>query len=157
MSKRDSTPADSVTITPAKVGIQCLYVGGKQMTQSIFKQIPERGILNDMYGFHGTPWGRVRYRYHGINVWVLWEDEGILYKSAIPHKPVLSDIGSVSDLSRRIAFFEAFYDELTDDDLWELESLQSDKGQAEFEIDRAHKIDELRSELLRLPQLFIAV
>lgn len=48
-------------IRTASVEIKTLTVSGKQVTQAVFKQLPERRLVADDGTLNGVPWGRVNY------------------------------------------------------------------------------------------------
>ena len=57
------------------VTIMALHVSGKQMTQAVFKQLPEG------YEKEGEPiWGIVRYKGIHSNIWIIFSSDGILYR-----------------------------------------------------------------------------
>lgn len=78
-----------VNITTVTVDLTVIRVGNKQMTLSIFKQLPE---YDGWYEEHGQNlpntlqeginlWGIIRYDYKHCTDWIIYEHEGILYKS----------------------------------------------------------------------------
>lgn len=53
---------DDVTISTATITIKALQVGKKQMTQSVFRQLPTADLVNDSdIDLNGVPWGWVNY------------------------------------------------------------------------------------------------
>lgn len=57
------------------VTIMALHVSGKQMTQAVFKQLPEGDEKE------GEPiWGIVRYKGIYSNIWIIFSSNGILYR-----------------------------------------------------------------------------
>jgi hypothetical protein len=60
--------AADASITTATVTIQAMKVGKRQMTQSIFRQLPEERIVDDEnIVLTGTPWGWVNYHWSGVD------------------------------------------------------------------------------------------
>ena len=57
------------------VTILALHVSGKQMTQAVFKQLPEGDEKEDE-----PIWGIVRYRGIYSNIWIIFSSEGTLYR-----------------------------------------------------------------------------
>lgn len=88
------------TIHKVSVDIQVIRIEKKQLTLSVFRQLPERvfwyhglvhGEGNESYWYRlGIPWGFVRYIWKDSPPWatryLVWEDSGILYRSPIPSK-----------------------------------------------------------------------
>lgn len=52
---------ENATITTAAVTIQALKIGTKQVTQSVFKQLPEEPLVCGAGTLNGVPWGRVNW------------------------------------------------------------------------------------------------
>lgn len=86
------------------VTINTLHVSGKQMTISVFRQIPEWNCFSDSGeeddDENFTPnntikpgcklWGKVNYKIENINKWIVFSEDGILYRSGLS-APMLSD------------------------------------------------------------------
>ena len=76
--------ANQVTIEALAVTIQSLRVGRKQMTQSLFRQLPKRSIIDDETGeIMGTPWCYVNYYWGDCtknHLHVVWEYGGKIYR-----------------------------------------------------------------------------
>ncbi|GAA3375562.1 hypothetical protein [Streptomyces racemochromogenes] len=53
--------AQNATILTASVEVQTLTISGRQVTLSLFLQIPERPLISDDGTLNGVPWGRVNY------------------------------------------------------------------------------------------------
>lgn len=51
----------NATITTATIEIQALTIGRKQVTQSVFRQLPEEPLIAEDGTLNGTPWGTVNY------------------------------------------------------------------------------------------------
>jgi hypothetical protein len=85
-----------VTVKTVGVTIQALKIGPKQMTLSVFRQLPTRPVLEPSCGRvhqQGRPWGLVRYFWDGCgqegkHLHVVWSDDdgGQLYRDCV--KPV---------------------------------------------------------------------
>lgn len=52
---------ENATITTVAVTIQALKIGTKQVTQSVFKQLPEEPLIAQDGTLNGVPWGRVNW------------------------------------------------------------------------------------------------
>jgi hypothetical protein len=58
---------EDVSIATATVSIKVLQVNNRQMTQSVFRQLPERGLIDDeTIELLGVPWGWVNYTASGM-------------------------------------------------------------------------------------------
>ena len=77
------------------VTILALHVSGKQMTQAVFKQLPEG------YEKENDPiWGIVRYRGVYSNIWIIFSSEGALYRRELKtHSP---DFGWVVEARKEL-------------------------------------------------------
>ncbi len=63
------------------VTIMALHVSGKQMTQAVFKQLPEGDEKE------GEPiWGIVRYKGIYSNIWIIFSSDGTLYRRELQTK-----------------------------------------------------------------------
>lgn len=51
----------NATITTATIEIRTLTIGTRQVTQNIFRQLPEHPVINHAGNVDGTPWGTVNY------------------------------------------------------------------------------------------------
>lgn len=78
-------------VTTAEVSIRMLQIGKKQVTLSVFRQIPYHGILRDDGTLAAAPWGWVNYWWDGADSWgqgqklhVLWQFEGRLCRACVP-------------------------------------------------------------------------
>jgi len=77
------------TVKTAIVEIKCLTVSGRQVTQSLFKQIPESDLIDeDSLTFRGVPWGRVNYHvgcseYTGRHLHIVWQWGDELRRSCV--------------------------------------------------------------------------
>lgn len=45
----------------AAVEVKTLTISGKQVTQAVFRQLQEEGLISRVWTFRGIPWGRVNY------------------------------------------------------------------------------------------------
>ena len=73
--------SEELTIT-----IKVLKVGSKKMTQSVFKQLPEKDVIDNDFNLQGKVWGKVNYRLpkqpaHETNI--VWQHGNDLYRCAI--------------------------------------------------------------------------
>jgi hypothetical protein len=72
MAKREGSlvalEAEDATISTATITIKTMQVGKKQMTQSVFRQLPEAQLVNeDEVRLFGLPWGWVNYHWGDID------------------------------------------------------------------------------------------
>lgn len=75
-------------IKTATVEIKALTVSGKQVTQSVFKQLKEFDAISEAGEFHGTPWGTVNYHPDkcadsGAHLHVVWQLGAELRRSLV--------------------------------------------------------------------------
>lgn len=82
---------EDVNLKSMAVEIKALTVNGKQMTLSVFRQLPHLSIWDNMFEQIGTPWGRVLY-FWGNNkdcngFQVVWQKGDQLFRSVhwVPH------------------------------------------------------------------------
>jgi hypothetical protein len=83
--------AATARITTAEVSIRAVQVGRKQVTLSVFRQVPYADILGADGELLGEPWGWVNYWWDGCGVWgrsprlhVLWQRGGELRRACVP-------------------------------------------------------------------------
>ena len=93
--------AKDVPVKTKTVEIKVIQVGSKQMTLAMFKQLPEKAIIDHETGeLMGLEWGRVcgvwagccrEASYDGRRVFphdhIIWEHSGILYKWSLWREP----------------------------------------------------------------------
>jgi hypothetical protein len=132
--------AHEATIRTATVEIKSLTISGKQVTLSVFRQIPYQHIIGhytstEMPALLGFPWGTVNYFWPGCvsgdrtkfllsgSLHVVWQDDDALYRSVV--SPFALGPFTYGQPDKR------------------------DEWQAEYK--------KLYEELASLPQLFIAV
>ena len=83
---------DHAEIHTVSVELQAITVDKRQMTQSVFKQLPEENIINgETLELRGVPWGWVNYfwpatlaklpRYATNPLHVVWQLDKYLYRS----------------------------------------------------------------------------
>jgi hypothetical protein len=82
---------DHATIRTATVSVKVLTLDKKQMTLSVFRQLPLRHVIDPLtMELRGTPWGHVNYfwddspndpDYHRLHI--IWERSGRLYRSLV--------------------------------------------------------------------------
>ena len=77
------------------VTILALHVSGKQMTQAVFKQLPEGDEKENE-----PIWGIVRYRGIYSNIWIIFSSEGTLYKREL--KTQRPDISWILEAKREL-------------------------------------------------------
>lgn len=88
----------SAHITTVSVEVKAIRIGSKQMTQAVFRQLPVRGIWDEITGMiSGIPWGLVNYFWPGCakypdaesdysdraHLHVVFEDQGVLYRDCV--------------------------------------------------------------------------
>lgn len=100
--------AHEATVRTATVEIKTLSISGKQVTLSVFRQIPYKDIIGHwadtkMPAMLGLPWGKVNYFWTGCMpqemdylhqiIWkkhgaihVLWQNDDVLYRSVVVPK-----------------------------------------------------------------------
>jgi hypothetical protein len=77
-------------VRSAAVEIRTLTVSGKQVTQAVFRQVPEQEILRADGSLAGVPWGWVNYWWRDTEPWgekplhVLWQQGGELRRAIVP-------------------------------------------------------------------------
>lgn len=81
--------AENTTIETATVQIHTLTVGGKQMTQNIFRQLINRPVVNTAGRINGTPWGTVNYHPERCedaseHLHVVWQAGDQLRRAVVP-------------------------------------------------------------------------
>ena len=90
---------DTMTVT-----IQALHVGGKQMTLSVFRQLPIAKAFTDSGELRDLEfWGLVRYKIKDeADVWVVASEGGILYRcDAAPQRSSITSMERDEEVSRR--------------------------------------------------------
>lgn len=77
------------TIQTLSVTVHALRIGPKQVTQSVFRQLPERRVWDPLTGkLQGTPWGRVNYYWGDCSnnhLHVVWDDDEQLFRDCVYH------------------------------------------------------------------------
>jgi len=144
------------------VTIMALHVSGKQMTQAVFKQLPEGDEKE------GEPiWGIVRYKGIYSNIWIIFSSNGTLYRRELQTKN--PSLGFVLSAQRELDMHDSkYYYNRTETDnpeiiKWRLEI-------AEKRLDLANNLEESQDmydedlvtqqneiALSKIQQLFIAV
>jgi hypothetical protein len=96
MTKSNGKPitAAEAHIVTATVSVQVIRIGKRQLTLSVFRQLPVKHILDgfgDVGDLAGEPWGTVNYhwdscgysRHDGPHVHVVWAQDGRLYRDCV--------------------------------------------------------------------------
>jgi hypothetical protein len=74
-----SASLDTMTVT-----IQALHVNGKQMTMSVFRQLPAPDeSWNEQSHPQARPWGWVKYKYRDATHWLVFSLNGQLWRRAL--------------------------------------------------------------------------
>ncbi len=92
--------AKSASLDTMAVTIQALHVSGKQMTLSVFRQLPTISIFDDEGDpiHDAKPWGFVRYDIKGQgDEWAVISKDGKLYRGIMLH-----EVGTEDRLAREI-------------------------------------------------------
>lgn len=73
---------DDVSVTTVSVTLQVVRIGVKQMTLSVFRQLPIKNIFQPDGRLVGPPWGWVNYDRSGLSEYkpFIFSDEGVLYR-----------------------------------------------------------------------------
>lgn len=140
------------------VTIQSLTVSGKQMTLAVFRQLPERNVLDTDGSLREVGlWGLVRYQIKDEgSLWVVFDEDAILYRSEMPRH---YEDPAVMHPEYRIRLAK----EAGNQHWRSMTPAERLAAVAEMEAENAEyaKWARLatasRIELLKLPQLFIAV
>lgn len=141
------------------VTILALHVSGKQMTQAVFKQLPE-GIENQA----SELWGTVRYSIKDSgDLWLVFSSEGKLFRRAINLSRPFAHRGCVREKERNLINAETTfkYGRQRPSDIELVEKARMELAAEIRAYDEALRASELRLErekkLAALCQLFIAV
>jgi len=84
MDKFTQTPqGKSVEIQSMTVSIQVMAVNNKQMTLSVFRQLPEKKCFDEQGYAVGNWWGSVNYLFgdYKNGFWIVFELDGVLYRN----------------------------------------------------------------------------
>ncbi len=68
------------------VTIKVLKVDSKKMTQSVFKQLPEKNVIDDDFNILGKVWGQVNYHLPKQSSYeknIIWQSGNDLYRCAV--------------------------------------------------------------------------
>jgi hypothetical protein len=148
------------------VTILALHVSGKQMTQAVFKQLPEGDEKENE-----PIWGIVRYRgiYSSHSIWIIFSSEGTLYKREL--KTQRPEFGWVAQARRELDIHDNRYPASTINyEKDRPETIEWKRELAQKRIDLVYSVEECQSAydeslvkqqnelaLSKLKQLFIAV
>jgi len=83
---------ENATITTVAVTIHALKIGTKQVTQSVFKQLPEEPLIAQDGTLNGVPWGRVNWHPDKCAEFpahwhIVWQRGGELLRSRVEQDP----------------------------------------------------------------------
>lgn len=108
------------TIKTAIVEIKALTVGGKQVTQSLFRQLEEKSIVDDeTLQLVGVPWGRVNYHFDGCvdggeHLHIVWQHQNELRRSCVMKRGgdfLASNLTAQADAWRKRAVLQIIRDQ----------------------------------------------
>jgi hypothetical protein len=93
---------EDVNLKTLSVEIKALAVSGKQMTLSVFRQLPNEPILNDNIDLRGTAWGHVNYfwKENEGDLHLVWQINDKLCRSPIKKREIYQYQEKLRDLSR---------------------------------------------------------
>lgn len=114
-SKNQKLHRRHATVHTASIDVKIMRLDGKQMTLSMFRQLPEASIFDPDWVRYdagpdkplrlvGVPWGIVRYVWEKSPVWadyyVVWSDGSTIYRMPVPltsnmWRPCLLDVKTV--------------------------------------------------------------
>src|SRR5262245_21489663 len=82
--------ATEAVVKTATVEIKTLTISGKQVTLAVFRQLPERALVDAVTAeLAGVPWGRVNYhpdpwcKEAGAHIHVVWQTGDALHRAAV--------------------------------------------------------------------------
>lgn len=111
MASERKISAEEASINVASVEVKTLVLGRKQMTLSVFRQLPSDDVIDpDSLDLAGTPWGRVNYFWAGCgsdaeHLHIVWQRDKELFRSCVS-----PDARNWAGWQRRRSdFFEASY------------------------------------------------
>ena len=145
---------EDVSLKSMSVEIRALTVSGKQMTLSVFRQLPEKSILDDQLNLIGIPWGRVLYFWGAEKdckgFQVVWQSRDTLFRS-VQHPPNIRLVKTEALIALERKAWESRSKGLSEEEkqLLEIETVENEK--------RLAKYRKIYEDLENLPQLFIAM
>lgn len=76
---------EDVKLKTFSVEIKALSITGKQMTLSVFRQLPRENIFDENYSLRGIPWGTVNYYWKGNegDIHIVWQRDNVLYRDVL--------------------------------------------------------------------------
>lgn len=115
------------TIHTAAIDVKIMRLDKKQVTLSVFRQLPCENIFLSDGTLRGTPWGLVRYNWKDSGcdsgVWVVWQKDEVLFRCPLP-KEIDKDVSKI----------------LYDSETWD--ELCNEKADLCYRIHNAEKIQE---------------
>ena len=157
---------EDVSLKSMAVEIKALTVSGKQMTLSVFRQLPRVSIWNNLFEQIGTPWGRVLYFWGDAKdcdgFQVVWQRDSQLFRSLHwQPKQYSVDCAAINKLESEIYELQAhsfkYYSIYKRD---EQRLMDATRELERAKKDRDNQLNALKaaySKLETLPQLFIAM
>ena len=80
---------EEASLKTCSVEVKALVINKKQMTLSVFRQLPRKHIIEPGVGLRGEPWGLVNYFWDGCgggegkHLHVVWQDGSQLCRSCV--------------------------------------------------------------------------
>lgn len=78
--------AHEAVVRTASVEVKALTISGKQVTLSVFRQLPEESLLDNEANLRGLPWGKVNYFWGDCqpnHLHVVWQSGDRLFRSCV--------------------------------------------------------------------------
>lgn len=115
--------AKEAKILTAAVEVKTITIRGKQMTQSVFRQIPVENVIDHVGRIRGTPWGLVNYYFDRCknkslergHLHVVWQDGDCLKRACVELEPHWGFNKSGSKkVSDRVEMYDKWIDNIVD-------------------------------------------
>ena len=163
--------SSEATLKTLSVTISTLSVNERQMTLSVFRQLPVIKVI-DRGKIQGQSWGIVRYKIKDEgDVWVVVEKDGVLHRSLVPgHIDTEYEKNKIGNLRSKLGLLEEELEDAGDENAYswrhkrareEILRIQRDITDTFENMYKYDKHNEAYAEykqiLDKLPQLFIAV
>lgn len=152
------------SLTTMQVTIHVISVNNKKMTLAVFRQLPNKNFFDENLNIIGNIWGFVKYKIGAHYRWVVFDREGLLFRSPFPSKKdIRSDQRTLKFNNEQIQFKKDEYRRYpTISTIKErISLLEKENGLIQKRIDSDakynKKIDKIETEIIKHPQLFIAI